>query len=117
MTTPEPNVERPPPPQPPPKHNPHVPLAVDGLFGPGTIKALQFDLGVTADGDFGPLTRETLQFVLGVTQDGDIGPVTIRALQVRIGDPQVDGEWYFGQPPRFQETTRHLQIALNDRTL
>jgi len=49
------------PPPPPPHGNPYLPLAVDGAFGPQTIKALQWKLGVTTDGIFGPNTKKALQ--------------------------------------------------------
>jgi hypothetical protein len=59
------------PPAPPPGNgNPYFPLVVDGIFGPQTIKATQWKLGVTADGIFGPLTKEALQRYLHVTPDG-----------------------------------------------
>ncbi|MGH3296004.1 MAG: hypothetical protein ACRDP7_29815 [Trebonia sp.] len=85
--------------------NPYVPLAVDGSFGPQTIKALQWKLGVTADGSFGPVTKEALQRYLHVTPDGSIGPVTVKALQAHVGATQ-DGMWG-------PLTTEALQRALN----
>lgn len=100
-------------PQPPMAHpppvNPYVPLKVDGIFGAGTIKALQFDLSVAQDGDFGPGTKKALQSYLGVAHDGVIGPATVRALQRRVGDPVVNGDWD-------ARTTRYLQEALNAGT-
>jgi peptidoglycan hydrolase-like protein with peptidoglycan-binding domain len=98
----------PPPPPPPPDHNPFIPLAVDGSFGPLTTKALQWRLGVATDGIFGPLTKLALQRHLGVTPDGDIGPVTIKALQRRVGVSQ-DGIWG-------PQTTEGLQRSLNANT-
>lgn len=96
----------PPPPPPPPKTgNPFTPLAVDGLLGPLTIKALQWRLGVATDGILGPLTKLALQRYLGVTADGIIGPITIRALQRHVGVTQ-DGIWG-------TQTTEGLQRSLN----
>lgn len=86
--------------------NPYLPLAVDGVFGPLTTKALQWKLGVATDGIFGPITKEALQRYLHVTADGIIGPVTIRALQQHVGVTQ-DGIWG-------PQTTEGLQRALND---
>ena len=43
---------------PPPQGDPFCPLAVDGSFGPQTIKALQWKLRVTTDGVFGPGNQE-----------------------------------------------------------
>lgn len=96
------------PPPPPPHGNPYLPLAVDGDFGPQSIKALQWKLGVTTDGIFGPNTKKALQRYLGVTADGDVGPVTVKALQRHVGATQ-DGQWG-------PETTRALQRALNAGT-
>lgn len=96
-------------PPPPPSHgNPFCPLAVDGVFGPQTTKAMQWKLGVATDGVFGPETKKALQRYLGVTVDGDIGPVTVKALQRRVGATQ-DGQWG-------PETTKALQRALNAGT-
>lgn len=80
-------------------------LAVDGVFGPLTKRALQRHLGVTADGVFGPVTKCALQRHLEVRTDGVIGPITVRALQREIG-ARVDGQWG-------PETTRCLQRYLN----
>ena len=85
--------------------NPYCPLAVDGVFGPDTTKALQWKLGVAQDGIFGPLTKEALQRHLGVPVDGIVGPITIKALQKRVGVTQ-DGIWG-------SQTTMGLQRALN----
>ncbi len=93
-------------PAPPPGNgNPYAPVVVDGIFGPQTIKAMQWKLGVTADGSFGPITKEALQRYLHVTPDGNIGPVTVKALQAHVGATQ-DGQWG-------PLTTEALQRALN----
>ncbi len=95
------------PPPPPPGTHVHNPrLAVDGDFGPSTIKALQHALGVAEDGDFGPNTKRAMQGRIGVAQDGAVGPQTIRALQRYVGVTQ-DGAWG-------PNTTRALQRKLND---
>lgn len=92
----------------------HVPevapssLAVDGEFGPNTIRALQRVIGVTADGLFGPNSKRALQRYLGVRVDGIIGPSTVRALQRKVGS-SADGEWG-------PNTTRQLQRHLNAGT-
>ena len=60
-------------------------LAVDGVMGPMTTRAIQRWVGTTADGAFGPLSKKALQRKVGATPDGAIGPLTIAALQSRIG--------------------------------
>ena len=80
-------------------------LAVDGVLGPLTSKALQKVLGVSADGVFGPVSKKALQRKLGVKADGIVGPITVRALQARLGIAQ-DGNWG-------SKTTKALQAALN----
>lgn len=92
------------PPAPHPVAN-HLPLVVDGQFGPTTIKALQYNLHVADDGAFGPMSKKALQGRLGVVQDGSIGPITIKALQKHVG-AVVDGSWGGG-------TTSAIQRALN----
>ncbi len=89
--------------------NPWLPLAVDGIFGPATTKALQWVCHVSPqDGLFGPISRQALQAHLYVTEDSIIGPVTVEALQRRVG-ATVDGVWG-------PATTRGLQVALNARS-
>lgn len=83
-------------------------LAVDGDFGPQTIRALQRLTGATPDGVFGPASKRALQRWLGVGVDGIVGPKTVRALQARVG-AKVDGQWGRG-------TTRALQVYLNGRS-
>lgn len=67
-------------------------LALDGIFGPLTTRAVQQWVGTTQDGILGPVTSRALQAKLGVVQDGIIGPKTIYALQTRIGISH-DGAW------------------------
>ena len=86
-------------------------LAVDGVFGPQTIRALQEWLGMgVVDGVIGPDTRRALQARLNhlaglVAIDSQIGPQTIRVLQWVVG-ATVDGDWG-------PATTRALQAFLN----
>jgi peptidoglycan hydrolase-like protein with peptidoglycan-binding domain len=80
-------------------------LAVDGLWGLLTTKALQRAVGADPDGIIGPDTITKLQQHLGITADGINGPQTHVALQARVGAEQ-DGIWG-------PETARKLQIALN----
>lgn len=82
-----------------------VKLAVDGIEGPATVKALQRFLGVAADGKRGPATNRALQKWVGATQDGIVGKATTRALQKKVGSP-VDGIWG-------RNTTKALQRFLN----
>lgn len=89
-------------------HNPHTPIAVDGSFGPATIEALQYVLGVAVDGSFGQHTKTALQELLGVKADGDVGPLTVMALQRAVG-ATADGQWG-------RQTTSHLQGDLNGGT-
>ena len=109
-----------PPPPPPAPHaaptpiapahrNPYTPLAVDGNFGPQSVKAEQFvsfggNVGA-CDGVFGVNSKKSMQAHLGVAVDGVIGPATVSALQKHVGAP-VDGKWG-------PVTTQHLQTALN----
>jgi hypothetical protein len=94
-----------PPPPPPPLG--HLPLRVDGDFGPQTVAATQRVCGATVDGIWGPDSKRALQRHLGVPADGAVGPVTIKALQRHVGSP-ADGSWG-------PNTTSALQRALNDR--
>jgi len=82
-------------------------LAVDGVMGPMTIRAIQRWVGTTADGAFGPISKMALQRKVGATPDGVIGSLTIRALQTRIGAPN-DGARYLNP-----STVRKLQAYLN----
>jgi hypothetical protein len=97
-----------PPPDTPPWraiHNIFTPIAEDGVFGPHTILATQYVIGVTTDGVWGPLSKMAFQRYLHVADDGVIGPVTVRALQVHVGAAS-DGIWG-------SLTTQALQRALN----
>lgn len=107
-------------------------LAVDGVPGPETIRALQAALGTPVDGVISDQYAENRQYVpaadgapgwewtsggdgsqmiaelqrrLGVTDDGILGPATVRALQERLG---VEADGYWGAA-----TTRALQEKLN----
>lgn len=56
-------------------------VAVDGIWGHGTVVATQLALGLRGadvDGIFGPQTRKALQKRVGAAPDGDIGPLTIK---------------------------------------
>ena len=105
-------------------------LAVDGVIGWASIRALQAALGTPVDGEVwgqwapnrvyvpaagggwvwdrsgsGSAVIRALQTRLGVTADGLIGPATIRAWQTRLG---VTADGYLGAT-----TARALQTALN----
>ena len=82
-------------------------LAVDGVMGPKTTRAIQRWVGTTADGAFGPASKRALQRKVGATPDGAIGPKTIRALQTRIGASH-DGARYLNS-----STVRKHQGYLN----
>ena len=58
-------------------------LAVDGVMGPNTTRALQRWVGTSADGVFGPQSARALQRKVGVHADGKVGRNTVRALQSR----------------------------------
>jgi hypothetical protein len=90
---------------PPPSPNPHLPLVVEGVFGPRTVAAMQWTMSVADDGIFGVQTKRALQPRLAVEQDGVIGQLAIRALQLRIR-AKVDAVWG-------EETSRRLQESLN----
>lgn len=92
-------------------------LAVDGKFGPASIKALQKKLGTTQDGKIGgqlsslkkyhtgfsggisygsggSATIKALQKLLALSGlDGQLGPNTIKALQKSLGMSNPDGYW------------------------
>ena len=82
-------------------------LAVDGVMGPVTARAIQRWIGTTADGAFGPISTKALQRKVGASPDGSIGRLTIRALQARIGAP-IDGARYLNP-----STVSTLQAYLN----
>jgi peptidoglycan hydrolase-like protein with peptidoglycan-binding domain len=110
--TPDPPPPPAPAPVPPGRRNVFTPVAVDGVFGVNTVKALQW---VTFSGDrsqcdglFGPASKRSLQTYLHVPADGIVGPVTVRALQKRVG-AAVDGIWG-------AQTTMALQKVLNSGT-
>jgi peptidoglycan hydrolase-like protein with peptidoglycan-binding domain len=84
-------------------------LAVDGVMGPNTTRALQRWIGTSADGVFGPQSARALQRKVGVHADGRIGRNTVRALQSRIGASH-DGASHLNA-----HTVRALQSYLNRR--
>ena len=84
-------------------------LAVDGVMGPMTTRAIQRWVGTTPDGAFGPMSKKALQRKVGVSADGAIGPRTIRALQARIGARQD------GASSLNRSTVMRLQAYLNSR--
>ncbi len=84
-------------------------LAVDGVIGPLTTRALQLWVGTTPNGAFGSKTAKALQRKVGVTPDGAIGPQTVRALQTRIG-ARHDGARHLSSA-----TVSALQAYLNKR--
>ncbi|MBO1766985.1 transglycosylase family protein [Allobranchiibius sp. GilTou38] len=94
-------------PQPPPSRGSVRKLAVDGSFGPLTIRAVQQWVGVSQTGTMSYSTRTALQRKVGTTPDGDIGPKTVAALQTKIGISR-DGASYMNT-----RTVRGLQTFLN----
>lgn len=100
-------------------------LAVDGSFGPASIKRMQQFFGTTPDGIIsgqyessrkyfpgipaayvtwtktGSYVVKKLQKWVGSTQDGYLGPNTIRALQRKLG-VEADGYWGPGTSKAFQ---------------
>lgn len=86
-------------------------LAVDGIVGPMTSRAIQKWVGTTQDGIVGPITKRALQRTVGTTQDGIIGPKTIAALQTKIGISR-DGSSYLNA-----RTVIALQRYLNAHVL
>ena len=82
-------------------------LAVDGVMGPNTTRALQRWVGTSADGVFGPQSARALQRKVGVHADGKVGRNTVRALQARIGASH-DGASHLNA-----HTVRALQSYLN----
>lgn len=94
-----------------------VKLAVDGDFGPATIRATQQVIGATVDGLWGPESMRKLQQYLNragasLAVDGIVGKATVMALQRHLNKRAgarlvVDGVWG-------PATTRALQTALNN---
>jgi len=82
-------------------------LAVDGVMGPMTTRAIQRWVGMPADGTFSQQTAKALQRKVGVTPDGAVGPITVRALQTKIG-ARHDGARRLTSP-----TVSRLQAYLN----
>ena len=82
-------------------------LAVDGILGRNTIKAMQKWVGAAVDGIWGPATTRALQAEVGARIDGVRGPETTRNTQAVVGAPQ-DGVWR-------SSTTRALQEHLNEQ--
>lgn len=70
----------------------HVPLVVDGVWGPKTTAHLQMWLALPPTGTLDEATRRRLQTRLGVEVDGVWGPITHRALQ-RMLMVETDGIW------------------------
>ncbi len=85
----------------------HGKLAVDGVLGPLTTRAIQRWVGVAPNGLMGRSATKALQRKVGVTPDGAIGPLTIRALQTSVGARQ-DGARHLSST-----TVAALQTYLN----
>lgn len=83
-------------------------LAVDGILGPRTARALQAWVGSYQDGIVGVNTKVMLQKKVGVYRDGIIGKDTVAALQDKLGI-QRDGSWTLNA-----RTVRALQAHLNN---
>ncbi|GIJ22781.1 peptidoglycan-binding protein [Micromonospora lutea] len=92
-------------------------LAVDGDFGPATIRATQRAIGTTVDGQWGPASIRALQRHLNtwsnasLTVDGVLGPGSVKALQRHLNTMvnsglAIDGIWGYA-------TVAALQRALN----
>ena len=86
-------------------------LAVDGVRGPMTTKAIQRWVGTAQDGQFGPKTTRALQQKVGTPVDGQWGSKSEAALQRKLG-MQQDGSRGFSR-----HTTRGLQFWLNVHVL
>ncbi len=80
-------------------------IAVDGVRGPNTNRAIESWVGGTRNGHLSHADVRKMQHKLGVAADGVVGPRTVRALQRRVGAVQ-DGVWG-------ARTTSHLQRTLN----
>ena len=82
-------------------------LAIDGVIGPLTTRAIQRWAGTAPTGILGRTTAKALQRKVGATPDGAIGPLTTRALQIKIGARQ-DGARHLNRG-----TVAALQAYLN----
>lgn len=123
ISTADPLVAVTPAPKPAPRRNPYTPLQVDGIWGSGTTRALQYTLSydynawgigapLVVDGVPGKNTYRALQRVLnqetkaGLTEDGAFGPQTKKALQRYVG---VNPDGIVGKV-----TVRAMQTKLNN---
>jgi hypothetical protein len=102
--------------------NPFTLLIVNGSFGSGTVKALQWKLnneggfGLTIDGIYGPITESANAFHCGAPENGTLYPgnevaeQSVMDFQQRIIDSgfplKTDGFWG-------NLTTEGLQLSLN----
>ena len=71
----------------------HAKLAVDGVMGPHTNRAIQRWVGTAQNGVLGSTTVRALQRKVGASADGVIGPRTVHALQVKIGARHDDARY------------------------
>ena len=80
-------------------------IAVDGIWGKGTTRAVQKAVGVKQDGIRGRATVRAIQKRVGVKQDAIWGRETVRGIQRRVG---VKADGIIGP-----NTVKALQRALN----
>ncbi len=80
-------------------------LAVDGVRGPRTKRAIEKWVNGSVNGHLSHADIRKMQRRLHVRADGVVGPVTTRALQARVG-ARRDAVWG-------PQTTKHLQRYLN----
>ncbi len=86
-------------------------LAVDGILGPNTTRAVQKWVGTTQDGSFGPITTRALQRKVGAYVDGWIGRYAVAKIQDKVGAPHTGGS---SLDPT---TVKYLQRYLNAHVL
>ena len=84
-----------------------APLVVDGEYGPASVDALQWYLGIARDGAMDRMDVRGMQTWLGQPRTGILSTDDIKALQGKVS-AQVDGEWG-------PNTTTGLQRWLNKR--
>lgn len=84
-----------------------APLVVDGEYGPASVDALQWYLGIARDGAMDRMDVRGMQTWLGQPRTGILSTDDIKALQGKVS-AQVDGEWG-------PNTTTGLQRWLNRR--
>lgn len=87
-------------------------IAVDGGFGPVTVRKVQMTLEVPVTGVLDRVTVKAIQRALGVPQDGLLGPKTKAAWTARLG---TRVPWRGNKPPAWVATCIQVRLNLHNR--